>query len=59
MAVLRTRGMTAWAGKWQEYDQDTESAAFVSSPGANLPANSEEIVMFLATMVGAIHKEEL
>lgn len=51
--------MTVWAGKWQEYDQDTESAAFVSSPGANLPANSEEIVMFLATMVGAIHKEEL
>jgi len=59
MTVLRTRGMNVWASKWHEYDQDTELAASVSSAGSNLPASSEEIVMFLATMVGAIHKEEL
>ncbi len=59
MAVLRTYGMAVWVGKWHEYDQHTEATSPAPPPGSNLPANSEEIVMLLAAMVGAIYKEEL
>jgi len=59
MAVLRTQGMGVWAGKWHEYDQHAEATPLAPSPGSSLPANSEEIVMLLAAMVGAIHEEEL
>ncbi len=59
MAVLRTHGMAVWAGKWQEYDQNAEATSPAPPIGSSLPANSEEIVMLLAAMVGAIYKEEL
>ncbi len=59
MAVLRTQGMVVWAGKWREYDQHAQATSLAPPPGSSLPANSEEIVMLLAAMVGAIHEEEL
>lgn len=59
MAVLRAQGMAVWVGKCQEYDQNAEATSPAPQPVSNLPANCEEIIMLLAAMVGAIHKEEL
>lgn len=60
-AVLRTRGMTAWARLWWEHGEGRSRPA-PSEPSvapSHLPANSEEVVRLLAGMVWAIQEEAL
>ena len=61
-AVLRTKGMTAWAEAWREYGQNNvkymQSRLPVSAV-SRLPPASEEVVMLLAAMVWAIQQEEI
>lgn len=61
LAVLKTKGMAAWTRSWRQY---SESAAgqmpfepSVTVASSHLPANSEEVVRVLASMVWAVEKE--
>lgn len=61
LAVLRTRGMAAWARLWWEHSEG-RSKHVPSEPSvapSHLPANSEEVVRLLAGMLWAIQEEAL
>jgi hypothetical protein len=61
LAVLKTKGMAAWATSWRQYGEGSAKRMLSEPPvttvSSHLPANSEEVVRVLASMVWAIEKE--
>jgi hypothetical protein len=60
LAVLRTRGMAAWAKSWREYgegDVKRRLSEPLEPASSRLSRGSEEVVRVLAEMVWAIHEE--
>jgi hypothetical protein len=61
LAILKTKGMAAWTRSWRQYSdggtQQMPSEPPVTAASSHLPANSEEVVRVLASMVWAIEKE--
>lgn len=61
LAVLKTKGMAAWATSWRQYGEGKTKRVPpklpVTTVSSHLPANSEEVVRVLASMVWAIEKE--
>ena len=61
LAVLKTKGMAAWATSWRQYGGGGTKRVLpklpVTTVSSHLPANSEEVVRVLASMVWAIEKE--
>lgn len=60
LAVLRTKGMAAWAKSWREYSEGgvTHVPSYPSASSSPLVSpGSEEVVRVLAGMVWAIQQE--
>jgi hypothetical protein len=61
LSVLKTKGMAAWATSWRQYGEGDAKRVLSKPPvttvSSHLPANSEEVVRVLASMVWAIGKE--
>ncbi|RPI66784.1 MAG: hypothetical protein EHM38_03420 [Geobacteraceae bacterium] len=61
LAVLKTKGMAAWVRSWSQYGEGGPKQMSFKPPAtsvsSHLPANSEELVRVLASMVWAIEKE--
>jgi len=61
LAILKTKGMAAWTRSWRQYSdgcaQQMPSEPPVTAASSHPPANSEEVVRVLASMVWAIEKE--
>ena len=63
LAVLKTKGMAAWATSWRQYEEGGTKQVLSKPPvttvSSHLPTNSEEVVRVLASMVWAIEKEAM
>jgi hypothetical protein len=59
IAVLRTKGMAAWARSWREYGEGEGHMPprMPTSVASSLSPNTEEVVRVLAGMVWAIQEE--
>ena len=61
LAVLKTKGMATWVTSWRQYEEGDPKRVLSKPPvttvSSHLPANSEEVVRVLASMVWAIEKE--
>lgn len=61
LVVLKTKGMAAWIKSWRQYSEGGAKQIPFEPPvtvaSSHLPANSEEVVRVLASMVWAVEKE--